>query len=140
MFRKCLLKVGGLILFGLVLTGCEHDVALLTPEGVTVGSGRLSMSDSNSAHARFVIAGKNYQGTWLAQRVDESRAIAAHYGFASRKYQSYSTGNGSYLQRGEATLLSEQGETLKCDISVRAAAGRARCVSAVETFDLVIKG
>ncbi|MEQ1601064.1 MAG: hypothetical protein HOP04_11095 [Methylophilaceae bacterium] len=140
MFKKYLLKVGGLILLGMLLTGCDHEVALLTPEGVAAGSGRLSFTDSNTAHASFVIAGKNYQGTWVAQKVDESRAIAAHYGFASRKYQSYATGNGSYLKKGEAILLSEQGETLKCEISVRAAAGRARCVSAAETFDLVIKG
>ncbi|MEQ1601704.1 MAG: hypothetical protein HOP04_12875 [Methylophilaceae bacterium] len=138
--NKYLGKILSLVLFGALLSGCEQKVALLTPEGAPVGSGTISIVDNNTASANFVINGTEYQGVWIARKVDESRAIAAHYGFPSRKYQQYSTGNASYLRQGEAVLTSAQGEKITCAISYRGAQGRANCGSAFETYEFLIKG
>jgi hypothetical protein len=64
--------------------------------------------------------------------------IAAKYGLNSRKYQAYSLGNGNYLRKGLATLHSDQGEILKCEISYRGVNGRGHCESGPEKFDVVI--
>jgi hypothetical protein len=138
--KKYLWKTGFLALFTVFLSGCEQNVALLTPEGAVAGSGTLHIVDNNTANANFVIGGTHYQGTWAAHKVDESRAIAAQYGFASRKYQRNETGNDVYLRRGEAVLLSAQGEKLTCEVSLRGSSGRANCDSASGSFEFVIKG
>jgi hypothetical protein len=138
--KKYLWKTGCLALFTVFLTGCEQNVVLHTPESVVAGSGTLNIIDNNTANANFVIDGTHYRGVWVAHKVDESRVIAAQYGFASQKYQRYSTGNDVYLRRGEAVLFSAQGEKLSCEVSFRGSSGRANCVSASGAFEFVIKG
>lgn len=137
--KKYFYKIASFALLGMLMTGCEQNIALLTPEGTLVGSGTLHIIDNNTASAKLLINGISYQGTWTAQKVDESRTIASHYGFSSRKYQHYSTGNDSYLRQGEAVLFSAQGEKLTCEIHFRGADGRASCGSAAADYVFLIR-
>ena len=121
------------------VAGCSHDFALHKPDGTVIGLGTVDFSQGNSAGtARLNINGVIYRGHWESHKVDESRSIIAAYGLNSRKYQTYSLGNGNYLREGQATLHSDQGEKLKCEFSYRGVNGRGKCESGSEKFDVVI--
>jgi hypothetical protein len=132
-------KGGWLFLFAALVSGCSHDFVLHKPDGSVIGPGTVDFSTGNSAGAvALKVNGTTYRGSWEAHKVDESRSIIDNYGIISRKYQEYSLGNGNYLREGQATLHSDQGETLKCEFTYRGVNGRGNCVSGTEKFDIII--
>lgn len=134
-----LCRGGFLFLMAALAAGCNHDFMLRKPDGTAIGPGVINYGQSNSVGTVTLnINGTIYRGLLESRKVDESAYIAAQYGLNSRKYREYSLGRGNYLREGQATLHSDQGGILKCEIAYRGVNGRGYCESGSERFDVVI--
>jgi hypothetical protein len=138
-YLKDIFAIGRIAILALLMTGCSHDFMLNKPDGTLIGPGSIEYSQNNSiGTVTLSINGIAYRGSWEAHKVDESGYIATKYGVASRKFSEYTHGNGNYLRNGQATLHSDQGTVLKCNISYRGAVGHGQCESGSDKFEVVL--
>lgn len=123
----------------ITLAGCTHEVALQSLDGQFIGRATLKFEGNNSGSISLDRNGEIYQGRWIATKVDEGGKIASTYGIGSKKYKDYQRGSGNYLQSGQSTLQSNQGDILNCEFKYRGTAVQGSCRSETDNFEFINK-
>lgn len=128
-----------LIVFSLaLLSGCTHEATMKSVDGNAIGQAKLEFGPDDTGMITAKIGDKLYQGRFSERKFDESRRIAAAYGFNSRRYRDYISGSGNYLWIGNATLISEDGSGMQCEFRYRGTQGAGNCQSKIDTFEFIV--
>jgi hypothetical protein len=110
------------------LAGCQEDFSLLDDSGKVVGKGVLEITANFPSPAHLLMGGKEYAGSWSAQKIYERSLAKVRHHLSDRAYVAYEIGNDpAQLKHGHANLTAGDGSKIQCDFYYRGQPAKGSC-------------